>query len=109
MNNVWSFAGNSDRADVSKGLLQYFIVRQLGKGWYVSSSPAITANWKAQLGQKWVVPFGGGVGKVSFMGKLPVNMQIGAYVNAVNPDIGPDWQMRFQAQFLLPTSIFRGK
>jgi hypothetical protein len=109
VNNVWSFAGNSDRANVSKGLLQYFIVRQLGNGWYVSSSPLITANWKAESGQKWVVPFGGGVGKVSFLGKLPVNMQMGAYVNAVKPDDGPDWQMRFQAQFLLPTSMFRGK
>ena len=109
VNNVWSFAGNSDRANVSKGLLQYFIVRQLGSGWYVSSSPLITANWKAESGQKWVVPFGGGVGKVSFLGKLPVNMQMGAYVNAVKPDDGPDWQMRFQAQFLLPTSMFRGK
>ena len=68
-----------------------------------------TANWKAESGQKWVVPFGGGVGKVSFLGKLPVNMQMGAYVNAVKPDDGPDWQMRFQAQFLLPTSMFRGK
>jgi hypothetical protein len=108
-NNVWSFAGNSDRANVNKGLLQYFVVRQLGNGWYVSSAPVITANWKAESGQKWVVPFGGGVGKVTFMGKLPVNIQMGAYVNAVKPDMGPDWQMRFQAQFLLPTSIFRGK
>jgi hypothetical protein len=109
VNNVWSFAGNSDRANVNKGLLQYFVVRQLGNGWYVSSAPVITANWKAESGQKWVVPFGGGLGKVTFMGKLPVNIQMGAYVNAVKPDIGPDWQMRFQAQFLLPTSIFRGK
>lgn len=109
MNNVWSFAGNSDRANISRGLLQYFIVRQLGKGWYINSAPIITANWKAESGQKWVVPFGAGVGKVSFLGKLPVNIQTGAYVNAVKPDIGPDWQLRFQAQILLPTSIFKGK
>ena len=31
-NNVWSFAGDSDRDSVNKGLLQYFIVRQLGDG-----------------------------------------------------------------------------
>lgn len=109
LNNVWSFAGSSDRTDVNKGLLQYFIVRQLGNGWYVNSAPIITVNWKAESGQKWIVPFGAGVGKVAFLGKLPVNTQIGAYVNVVKPDIGPDWQFRIQAQFLLPTSMFRGK
>ena len=109
VNNVWSFAGDSDRADVNKGLLQYFIVRQLGGGWYVNSAPSITVNWQAESGQKWTVPFGAGFGKVAFLGKLPVNVQVGAYVNAVKPDIGPDWQLRVQFQALLPTSLFGGK
>jgi hypothetical protein len=109
VNNVWSFAGDSERADVDKGLLQYFIVRQLGQGWYVNSAPTITVNWKAAPGQKWTVPFGAGFGKVAFLGKLPVNAQVGAYVNAVKPDVGPDWQLRVQFQVLLPTSVFGGK
>lgn len=109
VNNVWSFAGDSDRADVNKGLLQYFIVRQLGGGWYVNSAPSITVNWEAESGQKWTVPFGAGFGKVAFLGKLPVNVQAGAYVNAVKPDIGPDWQLRLQFQALLPMSLFGGK
>jgi hypothetical protein len=109
VNNVWSFAGDSDRADVNKGLLQYFVVRQLGGGWYVNSAPSITVNWQAESGQKWTVPFGAGFGKVAFLGKLPVNVQVGAYVNAVKPDSGPDWQVRVQLQALLPTSLFGGK
>ena len=102
-------AGDQDRADVNKGLLQYFIVRQLGGGWYVNSAPSITVNWKTPPGQKWTVPFGGGIGKVAFLGRLPVNAQAGAYVNAVKPDIGPKWQLRVQVQFLFPTSLFGGK
>lgn len=109
VNNVWSFAGSSDRRDVNKGFLQYFIVRQLGGGWYVNSAPAITVNWKAQPGQKWTVPFGAGFGKVAFLGKLPVNTQISAFVNAVKPDVGPDWQLRLQVQLMLPTSLLRGE
>jgi len=109
VNNVWSFAGRSDRGDVNKGFLQYFIVRQLGGGWYVNSAPAITVNWKAQPGQKWTVPFGAGFGKVAFLGKLPVNTQISAFVNAVKPDVGPDWQLRLQVQLMLPASLFRGE
>ena len=101
-NNVWSVAGNSDREAVSKGLLQYFIVRQLGNGWYVNSAPINTVNWKAESGQKAVIPLGAGGGKLVFLGKLPVNMQSQVYYNVVKPDIGPDWQFRVQVQVLLP-------
>ena len=101
-NNVWSIAGDADRESVSRGLLQYFIVRQLGNGWYVNSAPINTANWKAESGQKFLVPLGAGGGKLVFLGKLPVNMQSQVYYNVVKPDIGPDWQLRVQVQLLLP-------
>ena len=105
LNNAWSFAGNSDREDVNRGLLNLFIVRQLGKGWYVNSVPIITVNWKAESGQKWVVPLGIGAGKLAFIGKLPLNIQAGYYYNVVKPDFGPKSQLRIQMQVLLPTSI----
>lgn len=101
-NNVWSFAGDSDAQDVNKGLLQYFIVYQLGSGWYVNSAPIMTVNWEADSGQKWKVPFGAGGGKLMSLGKLPVNLQSQAYYYAVAPDLGPDWQFRVQVQFFLP-------
>jgi len=101
-NNVWSFAGESTRADVNKALINLFLVRQLGNGWYVNSAPIITADWEADSGQKWVVPLGAGFGKLAFAGKLPINTQVGAYVNVVKPDFGPDWQLRVQMQFILP-------
>jgi hypothetical protein len=101
-NNVWSIAGDEARASVNKGSLQYFIVRQLGNGWYVNSAPINTANWKAESGQKFLVPLGAGGGKLVFLGKLPVNVQSQVYYNVVKPDIGPDWQLRVQLQVLLP-------
>jgi hypothetical protein len=108
MNNVWSIAGHADASDVNKGLLQYFIVYQLGDGRYINSSPIIAVNWEAESGQQWTVPFGFGGGKLFFAGRLPINLQIGAFYNVVKPDNGPDWQLRTQLQFLLPTSIFGG-
>jgi hypothetical protein len=101
-NNVWSIAGEETRASVNKGSLQYFIVRQLGNGWYVNSAPINTVNWEAASGQKVLVPLGGGGGKLVFLGKLPVNVQSQVYYNVVKPDIGPDWQLRVQVQVLLP-------
>lgn len=107
-NNVWSVAGESARPDVNRGSLQYFIVYTLEGGWYVNSAPIITVNWEAASGEEWTVPFGAGAGKIMRVGKVPVNLQAGAYVNAVKPSIGPDWQMRLQAQLLLPKSLFTG-
>jgi hypothetical protein len=104
-NNVWSIGGDADRPDVNRGLLQYFLVRQLGNGWYVNSAPILTVNWEAEEGQRWVVPFGLGAGKVMFFGRLPINAQVGAYFNAVKPDLGHDWQLRVQVQALFPASL----
>lgn len=101
-NNVWSFAGKSERKDVNDGLINVFLAYQLGGGWYVNSAPIITVNWEADSGQRWIVPVGVGGGKVTMVGKLPVNTQAGAYVNVVKPDFGPDWQLRVQVQFFLP-------
>lgn len=110
INNTWSYAGNSERDKVNHMLINMFVVRQLGDGWYVNSAPILTADWSADSGNKWVVPLGGGGGKVILLGgKLPLNLQTQMYYNVVHPDIGPKWQWRVQAQFLLPKSIFGKK
>src|SRR5262249_42071230 len=45
--NLWSFAGDEDRANVNAMTLQPFFNYNLPKGWYLTSSPLITANWEA--------------------------------------------------------------
>jgi hypothetical protein len=65
--------------------------------------PIITADWEASSGNKWTVPVGAGMGKLFKLGKLPINTSLQGYYNAVTPAFGPDWQLRFQVQFLLPT------
>jgi hypothetical protein len=105
VNNVWSFAGQSGRPDVNQMLFQYFINYNLEKGWFLSSSPIITANWKAANGNQWVVPVGGGVGRVFRLGPQPVSAQVQVYGNAVRPSTIPSspWGVRFQLNFLYPT------
>ncbi|MFV1981409.1 MAG: neuromedin U [Rhodothermia bacterium] len=106
-NSVWSVGGGSDRESTAAGLLQYFVTYTLPGGWYVNSAPIITVDWKAS-DDKWTIPFGGGGGRVIFLGKLPLNLQVGAYYNAVKPEFGPDWQLRVQAQILIPASLIGG-
>jgi len=102
INNQWSVAGWGDK-DVNQMLLQPFVNYNIGDGWYLTSSPIVTANWKAESGDKWTVPVGAGVGKLFKVGKLPINTSIQGYYNAEKPQFAADWQLRFQVQFLLPT------
>ena len=102
VSNLWSFAGESDREDVNQFLFQYFINYNMAEGWYLTSSPSITANWEAESGNQWTVPFGGGLGKIFRIGTQAMNAQLQAFYNVETPDGGPDWSLRFQLQFLFP-------
>jgi hypothetical protein len=99
-NQVWSLGGwEAERGRGNKYstfLTQPFVNYNFGEGWYVSSAPIITANWRLN-GTKWTLPVGGQAGRVIRLGgKLPVNLALGAYYNAITPDQGAEWQMRTQ-------------
>ena len=102
VNNVWSFAGDSDRRDVNQMLLQPFVNYNLPDAWYVVTAPIITADWEADSDDRWTVPIGAGVGKIVRLGKLPVNAQASAYYNVIRPDNAAEWQLRIQIQLLFP-------
>lgn len=96
MHNIWTFGD----VEENKFLFQYFVNYNLPKAGYLVSGPIITANWNAEKGQKWLVPFGVGAGKVFKIGKLPINMNAHIYYNAVKPDgVGA---LGTRLQFLFP-------
>jgi len=113
MNNQWSVVGWGDKP-VNAMLLQPFINYNLPDGWYLTSAPILTADWKAdKAGDVWTIPLGGGFGKLFRLGqilpleghplaKLPINTQLAAYGNVATPEFGPKWQLRLQIQFLFP-------
>ena len=58
--------------------------------------PIITASWDTG-GEKWTLPVGGQFGRlIKIGGKLPVNLLLGAYYNALRPQSGGTWQLRTQ-------------
>jgi hypothetical protein len=100
--NVWSFAGDSNAADVNSFLFQYFLNYNLGNGWYLSSTPVITANWEADSGNEWTIPLGGGFGRLVKHGKLPVDYKLTVYKHIEKPEFGADWNLQFTVKFLFP-------
>jgi len=101
-NNVWSFAGSGSRPPVNQFLLQYFINYNMKGGWYVTTAPIITANWRASNGNDLTLPFGGGFGRIMKIGFQPTNLQLQFFGNVKYPAGTSPWGMRFQIALLYP-------
>jgi hypothetical protein len=104
-NQQWSIGDAAPNQRVNAMLIQPFINYNLPKGWYLTSSPIITANWEAsgsQSSNRWVIPVGAGFGKIVKTGGPPLNINFQGFYNVVSPNQGPDWQLRFQVALLFP-------
>jgi hypothetical protein len=104
LNNIWSVSKDAGRDDVNALLMQPFVNYNFpaSPGRYLTFSPIITANWKADSGNQWTVPIGLGIGQITKFGKQPANIQASAYYNVERPDNGARWQLRLQLQLLFP-------
>lgn len=100
VNNIWAGSGTQR---INQMLVQPFVNYNMPGGWYLTSSPVITANWLARSAEKWTVPIGGGFGRLFKVEGQPLNLSIQAFYNVVKPTFGPDWSLRGQIQFLFPT------
>ena len=60
VSNVWDI-GADDGNEISQFTWQYFVNYNMKNGWYLTTSPIITANWEADSNQRWTIPIGGGV------------------------------------------------
>ena len=100
--HLWSFAGDSDRAAVNQSLLQPFVNYNFDGGWYLMTAPVFTVDWNAPSSERWVVPVGGGAGRIFKIGRQPVNLNLQAYYNVERPDTAPDWTIRCSLQFIFP-------
>ena len=97
--NIWSVGGDSEAPDVNKFTFQYFLNYNLSNGWYLTTSPIITADWEKESDDRWSVPWGGGVGRLVNIGKQPVDFKLQGYTYSEG---SLDWSMMFAVKFLFP-------
>ena len=100
--NIWSFAGDSDVADVNMFSAQVAVNYKLKNRWYLTSAPLFSANWEADKEDRWTVPLGGGIGRVLKFGKVAVAIDIGAYYNVESPRLANQWYSQILVNFLFP-------
>lgn len=99
-NHLWSYAGDSDRQDISNTFVQPFAAYTWPSAWTVSLQSESTYNWKTE---KWSVPINAAVSKLVRWGRLPVSLQAGVGYWAESPETGPEgFRFRLQATFVLP-------
>lgn len=99
-NHIWSYAGDSDRQDISNTFLQPFAAYTWSSAWTISFQSESSYNWKTE---KWSIPINVAVSKLVKLGKLPVSLQAGVGYWAESPETGPEgFRFRLQATFVLP-------
>ena len=99
-NHIWSFAGDSERTDISNTLMQPFAAYTWPSAWTMSVQSETTYNWKTE---KWSVPVNAAIAKLVRWGKLPVSLQASVGYWLESPDAGPEgFRYRLQANFVLP-------
>jgi hypothetical protein len=104
-NNVW--VGTSGER-VNELTLNPFVFYNLPGGWYLFSSPVISANWLANANDVWTLPLGGGFGRVFKIGDQEINARVQGFYDELSglPEglprgtKGPDAQLQTQIQFL---------
>jgi hypothetical protein len=107
--NLWSFAGDSNRKDVNQLLIRGLIRRRLGGGWYFTSNPIITANWKAESGQQWLIPLGAGIGRRFEISSISVALAVHYYHHVIKPDGAPNGLFRIDFIIPVPAGLQKSK
>jgi hypothetical protein len=73
---------------------------RFGDGWFVTSAPSF-ADDKLPDGADWTLPVGAQVGRViEINGKLPVDLLVGIYYDALQSEFGARWQLRTGLGFI---------
>ena len=99
-NHIWSFAGEDHRDYVSSTFLQPFIAYATKTKTTFTLNTESTYDWH---NEQWTVPINFLVSQLIRVGKLPVQLGLGAKVYAEGPSGAPEWGVRFVVTPLFPT------
>lgn len=99
-NHIWSFAGDSGRANISATFLQPFLSYTTTDAWTFSLNTESTYNWETS---DWSVPVNVGVAKLVVTDKQPISLSVGLRYWAESPTNGPEgFGTRAGVTFLFP-------
>ena len=100
VNHIESFAGDSDRNDISATFVQPFLTYITSTKTTIALNTESTYDWKSK---EWSVPINLMVNQMMMMGKRPVQVGLGLRYWAESAGIGADdWGLRLNFVLLYP-------
>jgi hypothetical protein len=102
--NLWSLPVNSRRASVNQLQIEASFSYNLPHDWYLFTNPTFNANWADSGDGRWLVPFGGGLGRTFRIGRQAVDWNVALYSNTIRPAprLFPKWQLSTQFTLMYP-------
>lgn len=99
-NHMWSFAGDSDRSNISSTFLQPFVSYTTKTATTFSLQTESTYDWESE---EWSVPINAAVSQVLKIGSQLLQMKAGVRYWADSPNTGPEgWGFKMGLVFLFP-------
>jgi hypothetical protein len=99
-NHIWSFAGDSDRNDISSTFLQPFVSYTTTNAWTFTLNTESSYNWEAS---EWSIPINFSVSKLVVIDMQPISLTAGLRYWAESPENGPEgWGFRTGITLLFP-------
>jgi hypothetical protein len=104
VSQFWPLSDGGGEPETDLFILQPFINYNLPRGYALSFSPVISANWDAPAGQEWTVPLGLGITKTTVFNRRPMNIGVQYYCNVERPDGAAGQTLRFVVSLLYPSA-----
>ena len=104
VNNIWRIGGEAHGHVLNAFTVQPFINYNLPRAWAISTAPLITSNWSAPSDQRWTVPIGLGLSKVTHLAEQPLNLELQYYHNVDHPPRAGSEEVRLSVAALWPTA-----
>ena len=103
-NNIWRIGGDAHGEPLNSFTVQPFVNYNLPRAWAISTSPLITSNWSAASGERWTVPIGIGVSKVTHVGEQPFNLECSTTTTSSTRVRAGSEELRLEVAALWPTA-----
>jgi hypothetical protein len=98
---LWSFAGDENRDDISLLTVQPFVTYLIGGGWASTFTSESLYDWEASR-EAWTVPLSLGVSRIVRIGGLPFNAGLSGVYNIERPAGATESEMRVTLIYALP-------
>jgi len=96
---LWSFAGDSDRKDVSMMMIKPMITYDLNEKWKAVYMPyGISIYWNKPADQRVYFPLGGGIQRQFNVGSRPSAFSVQLFKNVLRPDSGAEHDFRLMLE-----------